>query len=107
MNDTCTKCGREVPDWSQLCGCAQPAPSTAAPQAATCSPLHSSDGAFTCTPDHAVQVAYMANLAEGILQDPNTDRIWISELLLSYLEGTSAIEDAIAELREAAGAPAD
>lgn len=49
----------------------------------------------------------MANLAEGILQDPNTDRIWISELLLSYLEGTSAIEDAIAELREAAGAPAD
>ncbi|HRY03377.1 MAG TPA: hypothetical protein P5256_09625 [Beijerinckiaceae bacterium] len=42
----------------------------------------------------------MMNLAEGLMHGPDApDRLWLSELLLSYLEGSTSLEDAIAELR--------
>jgi hypothetical protein len=100
MTDICTKCGRQIPDWSQTCGCAPSTPPATAHPATSSGPLRSSDGAFACAPDDAVQIAYMMNLAEGLMHGPDApDRLWLSELLLSYLDGSTSIEDAIAELR--------
>lgn len=105
MSDVCSKCGRAVADWSQGCGCATtttPAlpenSSPATPGAA----LRSADGAFSCTPDHAVALAYAMNLAEGCLSSPKVDRFDVAETLLAYLESRETIEATIADLKEIA-----
>jgi len=100
MSDICAKCGRQVPDWSQTCGCgdATSRETAATPTAA----LTSADGAFSCTPDHAVELAYALNLAEGCLMAPKVDRFDVAETLLAYLEGRETIEATIADLKELA-----
>ena len=65
--------------------------------------LTSANGAYQCTPNHAVALAYAMNLAEGCLASPKVDRFDVAETLLSYLDGRETIEETISSLREIAG----
>jgi hypothetical protein len=62
--------------------------------------LQSSDGKFYCTPEHAVEVAYMLSTAEAVLDRAPFDSLEMGGLLIQYLRGSLSVDDAQKELQE-------
>ncbi len=62
--------------------------------------LRSSDGAFICTPKHAVEAAYLLSTAEAALIATSFDRRDIANILLKFCECEITFDDAMAALRE-------
>lgn len=60
--------------------------------------LTSSNGQFHCTPDHAVECAYLLHLAEAV---HDMSCMEISETIGRYIDGSIDIGQAQDELREA------
>lgn len=65
--------------------------------------LQSSDGQFRCTAEHAVECAYLLNLAEAVMDvgHPHMSNFEIGEVILHYLRCSTTIENAQNELRDA------
>lgn len=62
--------------------------------------LTSSNGHFSCTPDHAVEIAYAMNLAEAVIMKFPLAEFDMGTLLFGYLSGDRTIEEIQEELRE-------
>ncbi|KAB1068897.1 hypothetical protein F6X53_31210 [Methylobacterium soli] len=63
--------------------------------------LTSKDGKFTCTPEHAVEVAYMISTAEGLLAfETGVDDRAVLETLESYLTGDASPDEVMRDLSE-------
>ena len=62
--------------------------------------LKSSDGHFSCAPDHAVEVAYMLSNAEAVIDRDTFNRSEVGEVLLDYCGGRISIEEANRQLTE-------
>lgn len=65
--------------------------------------LTSSNGQFQCTAEHAVECAYLLNLAEAVMDvgHPHMSNFEIGEVILHYLRCSTTIENAQNELRDA------
>lgn len=62
--------------------------------------LTSNDGAFSCTPDSAVEIAHMVNLMETVISKEPFAAMELGEVLERYCSGSSSITETIAELKE-------
>lgn len=63
--------------------------------------LQSKDGKFYCTPEHAVELAYMLSNAEAILQRVSMDeQDGVGNLIVRYLEGYMTVEEVQKEFCE-------
>jgi hypothetical protein len=69
---------------------------------AFCAVLYSNDGSFQCTPDHAVEAAYLLSMAEGAVIH-GADRFDILETIWDYLDGRKSAAEATAFLGELCG----
>lgn len=65
--------------------------------------LTSSNGHFVCTAEHAVECAYLLNLAESLMNvdHPHMSDFEIGEVIRHYLRCSTTIENAQNELRDA------
>jgi len=61
--------------------------------------LTSSNGHFSCTPDHAVEIAYAVNLSEAVIQEHPLGEFDMGTLWFGYLSGAHTIEELQTELR--------
>lgn len=57
--------------------------------------LTSEDGKFMCTPDHAVEVAYLISTAEGWIMENPSDALEVAGVLLDYMRGDIGTGEAI------------
>ncbi|WP_020095705.1 hypothetical protein [Methylobacterium sp. 285MFTsu5.1] len=68
--------------------------------------LTSKDGKFSCTPEHAVEVAYLISTAEGVLARFDSpfalERTSVLGVIEDYVLGASSIEECLAQLNEIA-----
>ena len=62
--------------------------------------LKSADGQFQCTPEHAVEIAYMLSNCEAHVQRKPMDLFEVNELIGSYLEGRASVEEIQKILRQ-------
>lgn len=62
--------------------------------------LQSKDGKFLCTPEHAVEVAYMLSNAEAVVDRIRFDYDEVGRLIVAYLAGDMSVEEVQKEFVE-------
>ena len=62
--------------------------------------LKSKDGKFQCTPDSAVEEAYLLNCAEGAIDRNPSDKWEIGHIMVSYLDNSRTLERTMEAINE-------